>query len=204
MVAIEDVRDLERPDRALVSVYLVRAIGGAVGVLVALALIGLRTFGWDRISATIHEAAGVGIPVAALAAGAFLACYAIAALAYYVRYLTLRYRFDEDGFTRRWGLLFRRESFLAYGRIQDAMVTQGVVERFFGIGTVAIQTASGTKGFEESIEGLREFERVRDFLYERMGRGPHAPISAAKEVALVNEIRDEVRALRVAIETRRA
>lgn len=205
MAALDEVRHLVRPNRALVSVYLVRAIGGAFGVLVGLGFIAFRAVGWEGITAGIKRAGEAGVPVIALGAGAFLVCYAIAALAFYVRFLTLRYEFAEDGFTRRWGLLFRRESFLAYARIQDAQVSQGVVERFFGIGTVAIQTAAGTKGFEESIEGLREFELVRDFLYGHM-RGAHAKPSVTSvpaEIGLVNDIRDEMRALRVAVEARR-
>jgi putative membrane protein len=205
MATLDDVRQLTRPDRALVTVYLVRAIGGAFGVLMALGFIALRAFGWDGIEAGIKRAGEAGVPVVALGALVFLVCYAIAALALYVRFLTLRYEFAEDGFTRRWGLFFRRESFLAYGKIQDAQVSQGAVERFFGIGTVAIQTAAGTRGFEESIEGLREFNLVRDFLYGHM-RGAHAKPSAPSvpaEIGLVNEIRDEMRALRLAVEARR-
>ncbi len=37
----------------------------------------------------------------------------------YFRYHTLRYRFDEEGISMRWGILFRREINLTYARIQD-------------------------------------------------------------------------------------
>ena len=39
------------------------------------------------------------------------------------RYRTLRYRFDEEGISMRWGLLFRREIHLTYSRIQDIPAT---------------------------------------------------------------------------------
>src|SRR5947209_1156070 len=168
MATLSDVARLTRPSRALFTVYLVRSVGVAFGILFVIAFFVFKIFEWDRIRATVAKVQEDGLPVVALVAAVFLACYAIAACGFYVRFVTLRYRFDEDGFTRTRGLLFRHESFLAYARIQDAQVTQGAVERLFGIGTVALQTASGSKGFEETIEGLREFELVRDFLYERM------------------------------------
>lgn len=206
MVSLDQVRPLERPSRALFTVYLARAVGGAIGILVTVGFIALRFVEWEKLRELAREAEARGIPVVALAAAVFLVAYALSALAFYVRFRTLRYRFDADGLTRQWGLFFRRESFLAYARIQDAQVSQGVLERFFGIGTVAIQTASGSKGFEESIEGLREFELVRDFLYEKMRGAKEAPaaLEPGEEIALVNEVRDAVRELRAAVERRSA
>jgi uncharacterized membrane protein YdbT with pleckstrin-like domain len=202
VVSLDQVRGLDRPDRALFTVYLVRSVGTAIGVLLALGFIALRIADWQKIVDAARKLAAEGLPIVALVLLAFLVCYGISAFAFYVRYRTLRYRFDEDGLTRQWGLLFRRESFLAYKRIQDAQVTQGIVERFLGIGTVSIQTASGSKGYDESIEGMRSFELVRDFLYERMRGASVSPAKAAnvpEEVALVGEVRDAVRALREAV-----
>ncbi|HZU98724.1 MAG TPA: PH domain-containing protein [Planctomycetota bacterium] len=207
MIPLEQVRPHERPSRVLFTVYLVRAIGGAIGVFIAIGFIVLRVGGAAAFSKASEAADKAGVPVLAIASLGFLVVYAIVALALYVRFRTLRYRWDEDGVTRIWGLLFRRESFVAYKRIQDAQVTQGIVERAFGIGTVAIQTASATQGAAETIEGMREFKLIREFLYERM-RGVSAVPAAtgpalAPELALVGEIRDEMRALRMAVERRR-
>jgi putative membrane protein len=93
----------------------------------------------------------------------------------YFRYHTLRYRFDKDGISMRWGILFRREINLTYARIQDIHLTSNVVERWFGLARIQVQTASGSSSAEMTIEGLREFSLVRDFLYARM-RGHQAPI----------------------------
>lgn len=209
MPSIDQIRHLERPSRALFTVYLVRAIGVAIGILFAIGFIVLRMGGGEAVTKAIAAMDKEGIPVFALAGAAFLVCYGIAALGFYVRFRTLRYRWDDDGVTRQWGLLFRRESFLSYKRIQDAKVSQGVVERVFGLGTITIETAaSGNDAGKDSIEGIREFQLVRDFLYERM-RGQGGSTTAKKaegpseELALVNSIRDEMRALRVAVEGRR-
>jgi putative membrane protein len=95
------------------------------------------------------------------------------------RYHTLRYSFDEQGVTMRWGLLFRREITLTYARIQDIHLVSNVVERWLGLGRVQIQTASGQAGAEMTIEGLRDYESVRDELYRRM-RGARAEDTSAR------------------------
>jgi putative membrane protein len=93
------------------------------------------------------------------------------------RYHTLRYVFDEEGVTMRWGLLFRREVSLTYARIQDIHLVSNVVERWLGLGRVQIQTASGQSGAEMTVEGLADYEAVRDELYRRM-RGARVEVAA--------------------------
>lgn len=105
----------------------------------------------------------------------------------FFRYHTMRYRFDADGISMRWGILFRREVNLTYARIQDIHLTSNLVERWLGLARIQIQTASGSAAAEMTLEGLENYETVRDFLYARM-RGHHegarsAPPSAAAEPA---------------------
>lgn len=96
----------------------------------------------------------------------------------YFRYHTMRYRFTAEGISMRWGILFRREVIVNYARIQDIHLRSNVVERWLGLAKVLIQTASGSSSAEMVIEGVREFEVVRDFLYARM-RGVKEPVSHA-------------------------
>ena len=97
----------------------------------------------------------------------------IALVPLYFRYHTLHYRFDEEGISMRWGILFRREINLTYARIQDIHLRSNVVERWMGLARIEVQTASGSSGAEMTLEGLLEFEEIRDYLYGRM-RGSHA------------------------------
>lgn len=90
------------------------------------------------------------------------------------RYHTLRYRFDREGISMRWGILFRREVNLTFARIQDIHVTSGPLQRWLGLADLHVQTASGSASAEMVIEGLLEYEEVRDFLYQRM-RGVKDP-----------------------------
>ena len=84
------------------------------------------------------------------------------------RYQTLRYGFDDQGIHMRWGVFFRREVNLTYKRIQDIHVRSGFIQRWLGLADLLVQTASGSAGPEMTIEGFREFEQIRDFLYARM------------------------------------
>ncbi len=84
------------------------------------------------------------------------------------RYVTLRYRFDEEGISMRWGVLFQREVLLTYRRIQDIHVTRDLIQRWLGLATVSIQTASGSSSPEMTIEGILQAEELRDYLYQKM------------------------------------
>ena len=115
----------------------------------------------------------------------------------FIRFKTMRYRFDDDGVAMSWGLLFHREVYLTYRRIQDIHVTRNLVERWMGLAKVPIQTASGTSGATMSIVGIRNPEPLRDFLYERM-RGARAEFDQEapardEALALLVEIRDLLR-----------
>jgi putative membrane protein len=131
----------------------------------------------------------------------------------FFRYETLRYRFDAEGVSMRWGILFRREISLTYARIQDIHLSSNILERWLGLGKVQIQTASGSASAEMVIEGLPNFEEVRDFLYSRMRgareEGRHAPAAppraAGKEgdlAGVLREIAAELREIRRALESR--
>jgi uncharacterized protein len=86
----------------------------------------------------------------------------------YIRYRTLRYRFDDEGVWRRQGLLWRREVNVAYRRIQDIHLTNGIIQRWLGLATVSIQTAAGSATPQVTIDGVLEAEALRDYLYTKM------------------------------------
>jgi Bacterial PH domain len=149
----------------------------------------------------------------------------------YFRYHTLRYRFDEEGIHMKVGILFRRETNLTYARIQDIHLRSGILQRWLGLANVQIQTASGSSGPELVVEGFKEYEGIRDFLYTRMrgyqtrqgsprpaaeegmagvaaSRDVSAPSAApspggdAELVSLLLGIRDELRRTRELLEAR--
>lgn len=122
----------------------------------------------------------------------------------YFRYHTMQYSFDEEGISMKWGILFRREIMLTYARIQDIHLTSNLVERWLRLARIQIQTASASASAEMTIEGLHEFEQVRDFLYSRM-RGVRASTTSTQPAAVaqpnelasaLREVASELRAIR--------
>lgn len=137
-------------------------------------------------------------------------------LVHYFKYETLKYRFEDEGILMSWGILFKREINLTYRRIQDIHVTRNIIERWLGLATVSVQTASGSAMPEMQIEGILDYEGLRDYLYMKMrgsrgettaptGSAAAAGPSAAADdeaLALLHEIRDELARVRGAIEAR--
>jgi membrane protein YdbS with pleckstrin-like domain len=132
-------------------------------------------------------------------------------LPFWFRYQTMRYKFTEEGISMGWGILFRREIIINYGRIQDIHLRSNVVERWLGLGRVLVQTASGNAGAEMTIEGIKEFEAVRDFLYSKMRGvkdGEPTPAEAREAVsvadselaAALREVARELRETRLALQ----
>jgi len=130
------------------------------------------------------------------------------------RYYTLKYKFDGEGIGMKWGFIFRKEVNLTYARIQDIHLTSGLIQRWLGLADVKVQTASGSAEPEMTIEGIVEYEKLRDFLYARMrgykdmGASRSGTASAGTEqvvigtdaVQLLAGIRDELKATREALE----
>jgi putative membrane protein len=135
----------------------------------------------DRSLLTYYLLSCLTFPPLLLIAGPYL----------YFRYHTMRYKFTDDGISMSWGILFRREIIVNYARIQDIHLRSNLVERWLGLARILVQTASGSGGAEMTIEGIKEFEALRDFLYHRMrGVKDHAhhptPVAAPATPAAVS------------------
>ena len=99
---------------------------------------------------------------------------------YWFRYHTLRYSFDEEGIHMRWGILFRQEINLTYANIQDISVSQGPLQRLFGIADIKVKTAGGGGGeagqqhgalFDMHtgyFRGVDSAPEIRDLMLERL------------------------------------
>ena len=99
----------------------------------------------------------------------------------FCKYITLRYRFDDSGIAMQWGVLFRREIYLTYRRIQDIHLTRNIIQRWMGLATLAVQTASGSATPEMSIEGILQAKDLRDHLYGKM-RGSRANLQPESDI----------------------
>ncbi len=134
----------------------------------------------------------------------------------YFRYHTMRYRFTDEGISMKWGILFRREIILNYARIQDIHLQSNLIERWLGLSRILVQTASGSSSAEMTIEGIKEFEAVRDFLYSKMRgvkdaahrpalEGPSRTGEPSSELAsILREVTSELRGIREILEAKQS
>jgi uncharacterized protein len=135
-----------------------------------------------------------------------LVFFPITIIPLWIRYHTLRYRFDAEGVGMSVGIFFKRETYLTYRRIQDIHVSRGIIQRWLGLATVAVQTASGSATPELTIEGVADPDGLRDWLYSKMRGVDEGPAAAVSDTAqtgaseprdealvLLREIRDELR-----------
>lgn len=127
----------------------------SLGVLLLMREAGLRPVVWG--------VAAIGALLAPL-----LAWFATAwpALAY--RHWT--YRLDEQGIEIRSGVVFRRVTTVPRSRVQHTDVSQGPLERRYGLGTLVIHTA-GTEYARVELPGLAHgtATAVRDALLPKDG-----------------------------------
>jgi membrane protein YdbS with pleckstrin-like domain len=106
------------------------------------------------------------------------------ALLYLYRRMTVRYRLTTYRFFHETGLLSRVGNRVEVIDIDDVTVSQGVIERMFGVGTVRISSSDKTDP-ELTLPGIDDARRVADLIdgarrAERQRRGLHldAPLEA--------------------------
>ncbi|MEM1412654.1 MAG: PH domain-containing protein [Pseudomonadota bacterium] len=89
-----------------------------------------------------------------------------------VRYRHKGYALREYDVAFRTGLFWRKTTILPFDRVQHAEVTQGPLQRRFGVSTLKFFTAGGTS-VDLKIDGLLadEAERLRAVVLARSGHG---------------------------------
>ncbi|MFN7448470.1 MAG: PH domain-containing protein [Pirellula sp.] len=107
--------------------------------------------------------------------------------AMWIRYQTLKYELQESGIRMQVGLFFRKEVVVAFRRIQDIHVSRNIIQRWLGIASVSIQTASGNAMPEIVLEGMTDPDGIRDFLYERM-RGAKGQTTSSVAANATNDL----------------
>jgi membrane protein YdbS with pleckstrin-like domain len=135
-------------------------------------------------------------------------------LAIYLRYDTTWYVFSDRSMRLRRGIWVIRESTITFENVQNVKVTQGPLQRFFGIANVVVETAGGGGGAAAEgggglsmhaglIEGVAEAAQIRDSIMSHVrnnataGLGDEHRDSAAvsmawspQHLAVLREIRD--------------
>ncbi len=122
-----------------------------------------------------------------------IAIFTIAAIGYlaiHLRYDTTWYVFSDRSMRLRRGIWIIRESTITFENIQNVKVTQGPLQRYFGIANVVVETAGGGGGQSEPgagmsmhaglIEGVAEASQIRDSIMQRVRK--HATTGLGDEV----------------------
>ena len=131
------------------TVRVARIIGFSVALPISMAPMILFTIGW--------AVGGIPGPVYLEILGVWLLLLAsLLSLLYRwpaARHRRLRYLVEEDGLCIRRGVFWRKVIWIPITRVQHTDVSQGPVQRKFGLGTLTVHTA-GTAGASISLVGL--------------------------------------------------
>jgi len=135
--------DYSKPDiKAVKSWRIGQAIGFAITFAIAAGIFTAAYItGWDGPVRIIVEITAIGLSI-----------YALIGMVLFpkLEYMQWGYKVEEDRVVIRHGIFFIKESVIPVIRIQSITVSQGPINRRFGLFNVEIALASGT--FE--IEGL--------------------------------------------------
>jgi membrane protein YdbS with pleckstrin-like domain len=140
-------------------------------------------------------------------------CWMLALLLTGPYYRSLSYEIQDDEVIVQAGIWTKSVKHVPYRTVTNLTVKRGILDRWFGLGTLNIQTAgmSGTTGAEEKLEGLDNVQQVYDIVVTelRRFRGSMAPTATEVESEMVaapadalGKILTEVRAIRQTLEER--
>jgi hypothetical protein len=126
-------------------------------------------------------------------------------------YRSLEYSIDDDAIRCHSGVFWKRRVTVPYSKVTNVDITQGPVQRAYGVGSVHVQTAGagGAQGgmAELAFMGVRNLEGVREAIMTRVkAGGGAAPRQAEPERAPAGDTQDrilaELKAIRAALEKR--
>lgn len=141
----------------------------------------------------------------------FLAVMILNALWIPAFFKILEYGIDSEGVKMNKGVFWKKRTTVPYHKITNVDITQGPLERHYGIGTIHVQTAGagGAQGgsAELTMSGVRNIEHIKDIIMEGV-KGLHAldTVSASAQNAtktahfsdhdILKSILEELKAIR--------
>lgn len=127
-------------ERIQASIFAGVLLVGAL-VWVSISLLAMRQIEWYHLLIDV---------VAVLVSGLLLA---MAIVWPKIAYRYLKWRLDQDGLEIQRGVIWRHRIAVPRARVQHADVSQGPLQRMFGIGTLTVHTA-GTQNASVDLPGL--------------------------------------------------
>lgn len=116
-------------------------VGAAFSIASLIVTLSMGGFGW--------------VPIIVMSAGIIITAILLGLTLVWPRweYDRTGWRLDEVGLQIRGGVIWRHQISVPFARVQHADVSQGPLQRQFGLGTLTVHTA-GTQNASVSIEGL--------------------------------------------------
>ena len=121
---------------------------------------------------------------------------------------TLEYSIDSEAVKMNRGVFWKRRVTVPYNKITNVDVSQGPLQRKFGLGTIHVQTAGagGAQGAQAELRmiGIKDFEGLKDIIMEGV-RG-FSSLQLEKTTAEISDpdtlvsILEELRAIRRVLE----
>jgi len=161
-----------------------------------------------------------GVLITPLALFLIVAPDVVAYLAIHLRFDTTWYVVSERSLRIRRGIWIIHETTITFENVQNVTISQGPLQRWFGIADVVVETAGGSggrgdphagaaAGHQGMVEGLDNAPQIRDLILSRLKRsrsaglgddhaspGPAAGLSwSPAHLACLREIRDAVRGI---------
>jgi uncharacterized membrane protein YdbT with pleckstrin-like domain len=152
---------IKRPDRRLLIKYLIPFVLFFLFIIIgAIAYAIFQPLIASSQATQIQNSIGMG--------GFVVLFWLLWPIVLLIRYYTLSYEVDDRGIRMSEGLINRKENFLTFARVQDIHLDRDLIDRWLGIGTISVQTASGQATAEAKLYGLANSLEARDALYLRL------------------------------------
>ncbi|GGL37017.1 hypothetical protein GCM10009037_20630 [Halarchaeum grantii] len=139
----------------------------------------------------------VGVPLSLVLVGLLVIAGA------YLNRENTQYVVTTDALYRKSGVLSRDVQRIDFGKVQNTSYSQGFFGSRFGYGTVDVSTAGGS-GVEMRFQSVPDPRAVQERINERVkaARGERANEDEETAADVLDDIREELRAIRRALEAR--
>jgi hypothetical protein len=128
-------------------------------------------------------------------------------------YANLEYIINADCVKGKSGVFWKKYVTIPFTKVTNLDITQGPLQRAFGIGTIHIQTAGAsgqqTAKAELSLLGVRNLEEVKESIMERVRAHtlsgltqPRQPAADQEKTQVFDRILNELVAIRKALESK--
>jgi uncharacterized membrane protein YdbT with pleckstrin-like domain len=121
----------------------------------------------------------IGIVLEPIIFGSLLVVYMLFLLVIAnLKYENYRYSLTDSFFIQEYGIIFKKQSSIPYAQIQNVNIKRGILDRFLGLGLIAVETAGSIEqvsknGTKTSAEGnlpavsLATAKKLHDLLLEK-------------------------------------